>query len=310
MKPVVGYAGLGAIGAPMAGRILAGGFDLAVWNRSPARMQALVTQGAAAASSPADLASRCDIVFLCVDSAEAIEAIVFGPQGIVAGGRGRLLVDSSTTHPLRTREMAKRLGEATGMGWLDVPVSGGPVGARAGTLAAFVGGDEADLEFARPVIATFAGQITHMGGHGAGQATKACNQVINFATMAAIAEAMSLAERFGMDSSRLPEALAGGFADSGMLREYARTNSAEGGVGLARLMNSLADLYQGRIDPAWAGRMGMAMKDSGIALDLGREAGSPMPLMSLFDNLIRTLHHQRPEGEPKRTGQAGSITAS
>jgi len=167
-------------------------------------------------------------VCLCLDSAYAVETVVFGLEGIVAGGKGRtrLVVDNSTLHPLRTRELAERLRSEAGIGWLDIPVSGGPVGAVAGTLAAMAGGDAEELEVVRPVVMSYANRLTHMGPIGSGQATKACNQIINFGTIAAIAEAFNVARHFGLDAEKLPEAIAGGFADSNMLardREGARS---------------------------------------------------------------------------------------
>ncbi|MDO8706608.1 MAG: NAD(P)-dependent oxidoreductase [Sulfuricaulis sp.] len=295
MKLAIGFIGLGDIGAPMATRILMGGFDLVVWNRTASKMDPLVAAGATVARSAADLARRCDIVCLCVDSPQAIEEIVFGLDGVVAGaGRARLLLDNSTTHPQRTREMAQRLKEMTSMAWLDVPVSGGPVGARAGTLAAMAGGDAADLDFARPIIMSYANRVTLMGSVGCGQATKACNQVINFGTIAALAEALTLGERYGLDVSRLPEALSGGFADSNIMKEYDRcvTNNDFTGIGL--LVRALGMLYQGDIHPALGGKLGLLMKDIGIALELGHHTSSAMPLMGLLDAQFRVIHNHKP----------------
>lgn len=295
MKPTVGFIGLGDIGAPIAERIVSGGFDLVVWNRTASKMPPLLAAGAAPAHSPADLARRCDIVCLCVDSAKAVEAIAFGAEGISAGaGRARLLIDNSTTHPQRTREMAQRLRETASIGWLDVPVSGGPVGARAGTLAAMAGGDAADLDFARSVIMTYANRVTLMGPVGCGQATKACNQVINFGTIAAIAEALSLGTHFGLEVERLPEALSGGFADSNMLREYARGSAHKDSKGITRLVQGLHLLYGGSIDQAMGGKLDLLLKDIGIALDIGRASGSAMPLTGLLDALFRVIHNHRP----------------
>ena len=157
-----------------------------------------------------------------------------------------------------------------------------------------MGGDAAALEIARPAIANFAGKISHMGGHGAGQATKACNQILNFSTMLGIAESITLMKRFGLDSDQLPAALSGGFADSKMLKEYGRTNAIGPNMGLARMMNTLAGYDQGRIDPSYAGTMHIALKDLGVILDLSRRVGGPTHIMSVFDNIVRTLHYQEP----------------
>lgn len=286
----VGFIGLGSIGAPIAQRILRAGLRLRVWNRTPGKMQPLLDAGAVAAESPADLARRSDIVCTCVTDAGALESVVFGSDGIAsAAGRARLLVDNSTTHPRISRDMADRLLEASGMRWLDVPVSGGPVGARAGTLAAMVGGNAADLEFARPVIASYACQVTHMGPVGAGQATKACNQLINFVGMAAVAEALHLGAGFGIDVDRLPQALAGGFADTPILREFARGKAAGETGGITFLIEALRAFHEGHLDPAWHGSLHILLKDMGIVHDLGRETGRVTPVFDLVESFYRII---------------------
>ena len=292
----VGYIGLGKIGAPMAERILSpGGFSLTVWNRTAEKMGPLVAAGAKPAAIAAEVAAASDVVCLCLDSAYAVETVVFGPEGIVAGGKGRtrLVVDNSTLHPLRTRELAERLRSEAGIGWLDIPVSGGPVGAVAGTLAAMAGGDAEELEVVRPVVMSYANRLTHMGPIGSGQATKACNQIINFGTIAAIAEAFNVAGHFGLDADKLPEAIAGGFADSNMLREIARARAAGENGNVALLMQSLLEVYEGRVNKALAGKLNILMKDIGIALDLSRATGAATPVLALLDNFFRILHHQK-----------------
>jgi 3-hydroxyisobutyrate dehydrogenase len=250
MTVSVGFVGLGDIGEPIAGRILAAGFELSIWNRTPGKMQSLLDRGAIAAETPADLARRCDIVCTCVTDASALEAVVLGPNGISsAKGRARLLLDNSTIHPLITRELAKRLRDEAGMGWLDVPVSGGSVGARSGTLAAMAGGEEPDLERARPVIMSYAIRLTHMGPIGSGQATKACNQLINFVGVAAVAEAIHLGTGFGIDIEKLPEALSGGFADNPILREFARGKAASETRGITFLVQALLAFYEASPTP-------------------------------------------------------------
>lgn len=295
MSVSVGYIGLGEIGAPMARRILSpGGFALSIWNRTAAKMAPLVEAGATPTVSAAEVAAQSDVVCLCLDSPAAVEQVVFGPDGVAAGGSGRtkILIDNSTLHPQVTRDCAARLRATAGIGWLDIPVSGGPGGAAAGTLAAMAGGDAADVEAVRPIVMSYANRLTHMGPTGSGQATKACNQVINFGTIAAIAEAYGLGARFGLDFEKLPEAIAGGYADSNMLREIARARAAGRNSGVADIMQALMDLYAGRIDSARAQTFGLLMKDLGIALDLARTTGAPTPVLALFDNFMRAIHHQ------------------
>lgn len=262
----IGFIGLGAIGAPMAMRILDAGHALRVHNRSAARLEPFVARGAPTAASAAALARECDIVFLCVSDTAAVEAVVFGPDGLAAGARAdSLVVDLSTIHPVQTQEFAQRLTQACGAAWVDAPVSGGPAGARAGTLAVMAGGEARDVERARPILMSFAGRVTHMGPVGCGMATKACNQILNFGTGAVVAEALNFAARFGIDPGLLPEAVAGGFADSNVLRHYGR--------------DMVAGIYKGN---------GLtAMKDIDIVLDLARRTGSALPMTSLVASFFR-----------------------
>lgn len=265
---VVGFIGLGAIGEPMARQVLRHAHPLVVHNRTAAKMQALVADGARGAASVLELARQADIVLTCVTDGAAMESVVFGPDGLLAARRaGQVVVDLSTIHPLATREMAARLEAAAGIRWVDAPVSGGPVGARAGTLAVMAGGRAEDVERVRPVLAAFASQVTHMGPVGCGQATKACNQMINVANAAAISEAMNLASRFGIDPALLPVALAGGFADSGLLRHYGPKLAAG----------------------TFAGDTSITLKDLDIVLDLGRRTDSAMPVIGLIASFYRLL---------------------
>ena len=217
---------------------------------------------------------------------------MFGPEGVAAGARpGQLLVDLSTIHPYATRDMAQHLMQGSGMAWVDSPVSGGAVGARAGTLAAMAGGEAADVERARPVLMSFAGKVTHMGPTGCGNATKACNQMIGFCNAAAIAETLSFAAKFGIDPALIPDALAGGFADSNVLRVFGKA------------------MVDGTYSSDGAGR-----RDINIALDLGRQTGSAMPLTGLVASIFQLLVSQAspPAGlaTPMRLYAQGSLTAS
>ncbi|HEY4069581.1 MAG TPA: NAD(P)-dependent oxidoreductase [Burkholderiaceae bacterium] len=266
----VGYAGLGAIGAPMARRILDAGFELQVWNRDPAKAAPLVDAGATLAPTPAALAREVDVLCLCVTDGAAVEQVVFGAHGIASAAHAGLVVaDHSTIHPADSRRIAARFAEAGGA-WVDAPVSGGIVGARAGTLSVFVGGAAADVERVRPVVMSFAAKLTHLGPAGSGQVAKACNQMISFGTAAVLAEALNLAARSGLDVARLPHAIEGGFADSTVLRLCAP----------AMLSGELT------------GSTLTALKDMEIALDLGRKAVAPMPMIGLLTSLLRVLVSQ------------------
>lgn len=211
----VGFIGTGLIGAPMVERLLERAVDVTVWNRSADKLAPLVAQGATAAPRAIDVPVHCALVCLCLTDTAAVEAVVFGDEGIAAALDARhLLIDLSSIDPDATRRMAARLERERGARWIDTPVSGGVVGARAGRLIVFAGGDAADVARAAPVFDALAQRVTHMGAHGAGQFTKSCNQQLVACNLMVIAEMMAFAERAGVDATQLPAALAGGWADS------------------------------------------------------------------------------------------------
>jgi 3-hydroxyisobutyrate dehydrogenase len=219
----LGFIGIGLMGEAMTCRLLERGHDVAVWNLEPERLATVVPHGARAAATPAAVAAQSDVVLMCVLHAQAVERCVFADDGVAAARRHpRLLIDLSTADPAATVEMAARLRRATGTAWVDAPVSGGPVAARAGSLAIMAGGEAADLEAARPVLGDLAGNLTHMGPVGAGQRTKLINQAIVGAGYVLMAEALVMAEAAGVDAARLPDCLAGGAADSTLLRTIFR----------------------------------------------------------------------------------------
>ncbi|MBV4459909.1 NAD(P)-dependent oxidoreductase [Pseudomonas sp. COR58] len=269
--PSLGFAGIGLMGLPMCRRLLAAGYRLTVWNRNPAKCAPLVAAGARQVASPAELCAQADVVMLCLADTAVVREVVFGPAGIAEGaGRGQLLVDFSSLEPAATREMAAELLGRTGMGWLDSPVSGGVAGAEAGSLAIMVGGEAADLERVRPVLMSLGQRVTHMGGVGAGQVTKACNQMIVACNALVIAEVVALAESAGVDAGLIAEALAGGFADSRPLQILAPQMAAS------------------RFEPVkWHVRT--LLKDLDTAVKFSRETGSATPLSGLAAQLMR-LH--------------------
>ena len=215
MSPRIGFIGTGLIGTPMVQRLLECGLSVTVWNRTPDKATPLVLDGATLAESPRALAESCDIVCLCLTNTTAVHDVVFGVQGIDAVLRvGQLLIDLSSIAPDATREMAERLASACGARWIDAPVSGGLPLARAGRLIVFAGGDAHDIARAAPVFDALSQRVTHMGGHGAGQLAKSCNQMIVACNLVTIAEMLAFARTSGIDATQLPGALAGGFADS------------------------------------------------------------------------------------------------
>lgn len=268
--PTIGFIGLGVMGMPMTLNLLAKGHKVVVWGRTRGKLEPAIDAGAVYADSPASLASAADTVALCVFDTTAVEEVVFGPRGVVSGGGpGKLLVDHSTIHPMRTREFAERLREESGMGWVDAPVSGGARGAKSGTLVIMAGGEAADVARAEPFMRAYANNISHMGPVGSGQATKACNQMIIGAEVAAIAEALKFAADFGVDAKRLPDCLKGGWADSPILQNHARRMAAG--------------------DYANAGDAHLMLKDMSIACDMGRATGTPMPVANLVASLYTLL---------------------
>ncbi len=213
----VGFIGLGIMGAGMARNLLAAGADLTVWNRTVERAEPLAAAGATVAESPSALAAACDVVVLCVSDTPDVEELVLGDGGVLAAmHQGALLVDCSTISPDATRRIAAALAER-GVGFVDAPVSGGSEGAAQGTLSAMVGGSDADVERARPVLDAFSARVTHVGGVSAGQAAKLVNQILVVVNMLGVSEALVFAAAHGLDLDRTLEAVTGGAAGSWML---------------------------------------------------------------------------------------------
>jgi 3-hydroxyisobutyrate dehydrogenase len=211
----IGFIGIGLMGLPMCRRLLAAGFTLSVWNRSPEKCAALVAEGAQAARDIAALVQQSDVIMLCVADTAAVEAVVFASNGVAAAGRaGKILVDFSSIDPAATRDFAARLGQACAMDWVDAPVSGGVRGAESGTLVIMAGGEPEVIGKIRPLLAPLSQRLTRMGSVGAGQVTKVCNQMIVATNALLIAETVALAQKAGVDATLLAPALAGGFADS------------------------------------------------------------------------------------------------
>jgi 3-hydroxyisobutyrate dehydrogenase len=266
----VGLIGTGTMGGPMVRQLLAAGHRTLVWNRTPGKLEALVEAGAEPARSPADLARASRLVILCVTDTAAVEAAVFGKQGVACGGApDKILVDHSSIRPAATRAMAERLERETGMRWVDAPVSGGVPGILSRTLVVMAGGEERDVAEAEPALAAYAGRVTRMGPIGAGQTTKLINQVLVGTGFVAIAEAFRLARDAGVDAARIPACLAGGRADSRLLQEY------------------LPHMAAG--DMTVRGRIDILVKDLDMVHELAREIGTPMPFTQLACELHRLM---------------------
>lgn len=261
--PRIGFIGTGLIGAPMVERLLECGRQVTVWNRSADKLAPLVAAGATAAGSAADVARTCELVCLCLTDTKAVEDVVFGGGALASVmGPQHLLIDLSSIAPGATRDMAARLEQTCGAHWIDTPVSGGVVGARAGRLIVFAGGDAADVARASVVFDALAQRVTHMGAHGAGQFTKSCNQQLVACNLMVIAEMIAFAEKAGVDATQLPAALAGGWADSLPFQVFGPRMAAG-------------------IDTPRIGAVGTFRKDIEQVVRLAGDVGAAVPLTAL-----------------------------
>ena len=261
----IGVVGLGTMGGAMAANLVRAGFPVAAWNRTAGRTGALDELGVTVAASPAALAAAVDVVLVCVSDTPDVEAVLFGADGVAAGAApGGLVIDCSTIDPAASRGFAARLA-AQGIGFVDAPVTGGSEGARNATLAILVGGEPADVERARPILAAIGRTITHFGPAGAGQSAKAVNQVILAGTYLAVAEGLVLALKAGLDPEQVVAALSTGAAQSWVLAN--------------RSGRMLANDYP------LGFRVALHLKDLGIALSMARETGTALPVAALAGQL-------------------------
>lgn len=250
----IALLGCGLMGQPMARRLLASGHTLTAWNRTPAKAQALVADGARVASSPAQAVAAADVAITMLQDGQAVHEVLFGDGGAASGLRaGALLIDMSSILPEQARETAQRL-HTQGVMALDAPVSGGTLGAEAGSLAIMAGGEAQAFATALPVLQVL-GRPVHVGPSGAGQLAKLANQVIVGVTIGAVAEALLLAQRGGADPAKVREALRGGFAESRILEvhgqrmvegDFAKRGSLA--IQLKDLRNALHTAEQMRFD--------------------------------------------------------------
>jgi 3-hydroxyisobutyrate dehydrogenase len=261
----VAFLGLGTMGLAMAANLARAGFAVTVWNRTPGRAGDLVDLGVREAATAAEAASRADIVVLCVSDTPDVEAVLFGPAGVVEGAQpGTLIIDCSTIAPSGSWDFAARLRERD-LRMIDAPVSGGSEGARNATLTIFVGGDERDVEHARPVLSALGRTITHVGPIGAGQAVKAVNQVILAGAYLGVAEGIVLAMKAGLDVEQVVGALGGGAAQSWVLANRS-----------GRMLDN---------DYPLGFKVSLHRKDLAIALDLAAQLGAALPVSALAAQL-------------------------
>ena len=222
VKPAVGFIGIGAMGEPMALNLIKAGYQLTVYARRAEAAAALVKAGAALAATPAAVARASDSVVTMVTTAADCEQVTLGAQGIIEGAAaGAVVIDMATISPLAARRIAEALA-TRGIEHIDAPVSGGPMGARDGTLSIMAGGADAVFARVKPLFEAMGKTILHMGDHGAGQVTKACNQLSLTVTLQGVAEAINLAARCGVDPVKVREAMLGGFAASRVLELFGK----------------------------------------------------------------------------------------
>ena len=216
----VGFVGLGIMGRPMALNLLKAGNEVIVWARRKESMTPLIEAGAQGAESPAAVAAAADIVFSMVADAPDVRDVMLGSQGVVQSKRtGLIAVDMSTIPPAAAKSIGADLA-AQGVTFLDAPVSGGEVGAVAGTLSIMVGGDKTAFDKVSPLFACMGKNVVHIGVSGAGQVAKAANQILTGVGVLAVAEAMAFAKKNGADPAKVREALMGGFAGSKILENH------------------------------------------------------------------------------------------
>jgi 3-hydroxyisobutyrate dehydrogenase len=268
----VGFLGLGIMGSGMAANLLGAEDDVVVWNRTPKRMEPLIQAGAQRGTSPADVAERCETVFICVSDTSDVEELVEGDAGIIETVRpGSLIVDHSSISPAATVRLAGLVAERGGS-WLDAPVSGGSEGAQRGTLSIMVGGAASDLARARRSMETYGTTITHVGPVGAGQQVKIVNQILVVLNQLAASEALLFAQQAGLDLATTIDAVKDGAAGSWMLA------------------NRGPQMIVRDWRPGFS--IDLQQKDLRLALEAADELGVPLPGTALVFQLYRALQER------------------
>lgn len=271
-KLTLGYVGIGLMGLPMTQRLAGLGWRVRAYDIVEARIAAAAASGAEAAASPADAARGADVVLLNLPTNDAVEQVLFGAQGLAEAMRApQLLVDFSTIPVEACRSHAARLREKSGCRWVDAPVSGGPPACAAGTLTVMAGGDEGDLERLAPLMRDISGRCTRMGETGAGLAAKMINQLVVGVGQAMLAEAVALCAKAGIDAARIPQCLAGGYADSTLMQAYWPRMAGRDFAPRGYVRQLLKDL---EMVNAWAGGLKAPAPMLGLALSLYRLAAS------------------------------------
>jgi 2-hydroxy-3-oxopropionate reductase len=252
----IGFVGLGIMGSPMAGHLIKGGHQVFLYS-IPSVPPALVEAGGKACANGREVAQKSDIVITMVPDTPHVEAALFADNGIVQGlSKGKMVVDMSSISPLATKEFARKI-KALGCDYLDAPVSGGEVGAKAASLTIMVGGSEAAFARMKPLFELMGKNITLVGGNGDGQTTKVANQIIVALTIEAVGEALLYAAKAGADPAKVRQALMGGFASSRILEIHGER------------------MVKRNFDPGF--RIELHQKDLNLALSTGRQLGVSLP---------------------------------
>ena len=277
MAEKVGFIGLGIMGKPMARNLVEAGYELAVHNRSRGQVDELAAEGAVAAGNSREVAERSDIVITMLPDSPQVREVVAGEGGVLEGVRERaLLIDMSTISPVVTEELAAAVKEK-GASMLDAPVSGGDVGAIEGTLSIMVGGEEEDFQRAKPLFDVMGKTVNHVGPTGAGQVTKAANQIVVALTIEAVSEALVLGSKGGVAPEKILDVLGGGLAGNKVMevkREKFLSHTFEPGF-----------------------RSELHHKDLGIALAAGREYGVVLPVTAVVDQMLLSMKKKGWGGE-------------
>ncbi len=276
-SPVLGFVGLGIMGAPMCGHLLAAGYRVRVFTRTRSKADPLLTQGATWCDSPAQVAAECDILLSIVTDTPDVEQVLFGAGGAAETLRpGSIVVDMTTIDPAAARDFARRLAERE-VAFLDAPVTGGDVGAKNATLTIMVGGPKAAFEQVRPILERMGRNVVHVGGSGSGQSLKAVNQILCAVNMISVCEALLLAKRSGLDLTLAIETLATGAGGS-----WAWKNLGE-------------RIARGDLEPAFMIRL--MQKDLRIVQRAAGEHGVPLPGAALAQQLFRAVEAVEGGGE-------------
>ncbi len=266
MAKTLGFVGVGTMGEPMARNLLKAGYEVLVTDPNPVPVAQLVEEGATAVKSVAEMAARVDVLLSALPTDAIVEQVMVGAEGVIAGGKpGLIVVDTSTVSPLTAQRISAIL-EDKGIAMLEAPVSGGQVGAVAGTLAIMVGGSRDAYEQVLPVLQAIGQSITYIGDHGSALVIKLCNNLIIGAIMAAASEALTMAAKAGIDPGLVHEVLSGATARGWILNEY--------------MANTV---LVGNRAPGF--KLSLEHKDLGLALDYGKEMGVPMFVSALVHQL-------------------------